>query len=82
MITLESKLTKAQNILENSNMISMAMPAYMDLRGFESISDLQKSLTESKAEMDMFYKFVTASVVSLVCDKAGEFEKGYKNGWQ
>lgn len=81
MITLETKLAKATSILEDGNMIAMAMPAYMDLRGFDSISDLQASLEKNQAEMDMFYKFVTASVVSLVCDKAKEFEKGYKNGW-
>ena len=82
MITLEAKLIKAQNILEDGNMISAAMPAYMDLRGFDSISDLQESLEKNQAEMDMFYKFVSASVVSLVCDKAEEFKKGYENGWQ
>lgn len=77
MITLQTKLTKASNILEDKNMIAAAMPAYMDLRGFESISDLSVALENNADEMDMFYKFVTASVVSMVCDKAEEFENNY-----
>jgi len=78
MITLESKLTKAQNMLNDEKTIALAMPAYMDLRGFNSVSDLQELLKKNQTEMDMFYKFVTATVVSLVSDKAAEFENNYK----
>ena len=81
MITLESKLTKVKNMLEDKNVIVNIMPAYMDLREFNSISDLQTALQNSDVEMNMFYKFATATVVSLVCDKADEFETGYANGW-
>ena len=78
MLTLETKLKKAQNMINDKNTIALAMPAYMDLRGFNGVSDLQTALENNENEMDMFYKFVTASVVSLVCDKAEEFENNYK----
>lgn len=81
MITTATKISKAQNIMEDRNMVAMAMPAYMDLRGFAGLEELTEAL-KNPTEMEMFFKFTTAAVVSLVCDKADEFEKGYENGWK
>lgn len=82
MITLDAKMTRTQNMLEDKNSIALVMPAYMDLRGFISISDLKDALENSAEEVSMFYKFASGVFVSLVCNKAKEFEAGYEAGWK
>ena len=73
MIPLESKMIKAEQAMNNPEMIKSAIAPFADLIS-KTEEETKQLLASSETYMSMFQKFFTASVVAMISDKAAEFE--------